>query len=503
MAPSASQRPASPRDRASSVPHPDAPAGARAVLVVEDDPAFRALLAHELRALDLELHEAATLEQARHALDAGSVELVLLDLGLPDGGGRELLPEMLDRGVPSVVLTAADAPGLAEACLESGAVDFVPKPLEPIRLLASVRGALRQAELERTVSEVTSAGRQPRGLGRLVGASPAMARVSDLLRRAAGTHITVLITGDSGTGKEVAARALHEESDRADEPFVALNCGAIPETLIESELFGHEKGAFTGAQSERPGCFEAASGGTLFLDEIGELPRDLQVKLLRVLQEREVVRVGGNRPRPVDTRVVAATNRDLAGDLRSGAFREDLYYRLAVYPVHMPPLLEREDDVLLLARTFLQQLGQRHGRRVLRLPDATRQALLQHAWPGNVRELENALERALLLTDGEELGVQTLALRTSAPEARSESEFTRGAAPTPPDRARAFEWPRELEDLPPLELVERAWLERALELCEGNVREVSRRLGIGRATIARRLERYRNEDEAGSPAGGA
>ena len=472
-------------------PASDGPGTAsRSVLIVEDDPAFRRLLTHELEPLDLVLHEAATLEEARRALDARAHELLLLDLGLPDGDGRELLPEARDRGIPAVVLTAADAPGLAETCLEGGALDFVPKPLEPVRLLTSVRGALRQAELERTVSDIASANERPRGLERLVGASPAMARVADLLRRAAGTQITVLITGASGTGKEVAARALHEESDRADEPFVALNCGAIPEALIESELFGHEKGAFTGAHSERPGCFEAASGGTLFLDEIGELPRDLQVKLLRVLQEREVVRVGGNRPRPVDTRVVAATNRDLAGDLRSGAFREDLYYRIAVYPVHMPPLQEREDDVLLLARTFLQQLGRRHGRRVLSLPDSTRQALLQHAWPGNVRELENALERALLLTDGEELTVQTLALRASGPEpARPTSGH-----PTSPTRAKAFEWPRELEDLPPLELVERAWLERALELCDGNVREVSRRLGIGRATIARRLERYQDAD---------
>ncbi len=450
------------------------------VLLVEDDPAFRALLQHELEPLGVLLEEATTLAEARAALGASRPDLLLLDLGLPDGDGRTLL----GASSPAVVLTAADEPGLAEACLAQGALDFVPKPFEPLRLLASVRGALRQAELQQTVSRIEAAQSQPRGLQRLVGASPAMARVVDLLRRAAGTQITVLITGDSGTGKEVAARALHEESDRSGRPFIALNCGAIPETLIESELFGHERGAFTGATRERPGCFEAADGGTLFLDEIGELPRDLQVKLLRVLQEREVVRVGGSAPRPVDVRVIAATNRDLAQDREQGKFREDLYYRLAVFPVHMPPLRERADDVLLLTRTFLAQLGRRHGRTPLELPEETRQALLAHAWRGNVRELENTLERALLLTDGQALEPACLDLQRGD---RDDLEHPADA----PAAAGPFRRPRHKEDLVPLAEVEQAWLEHALVLCDGNAREVARRLGIGRATVARRLERYR------------
>lgn len=463
------------------------PRGPQRVLLVEDDPAFRALLQHEVAPLGIALEEASSLAEARQAIRASRPDLLLLDLGLPDGDGRTLL----GSGVPAVVLTAADEPGLAEACLTQGALDFVPKPFDPLRLLASVRGALRQAELEQTVTRIEAEQAQPRGLRRLVGTSPAMARVVDLLRRAAGTQITVLITGDSGTGKEVAARALHEESDRSERPFIALNCGAIPETLIESELFGHERGAFTGAARDRPGCFEAAEGGTLFLDEIGELPRDLQVKLLRVLQEREVVRVGGSTPRPVDVRVVAATNRDLAQDRERGAFREDLYYRLAVFPVHMPPLRERADDVLLLTRTFLAQLGRRHGRTPLELPEETRIALLEHPWRGNVRELENTLERALLLTDGKALEPASLDLQRGEPR-DGEEPF----APGTPAPAGPFQRPARREDLVPLAEVERAWLERALELCEGNAREVARRLGIGRATVARRLERYQQPPQA-------
>ncbi|MBL6721390.1 MAG: sigma-54-dependent Fis family transcriptional regulator [Planctomycetes bacterium] len=463
-------------------PAPHAAQAPQRVLIVEDDPAFRSLLHHELEPLGITLEDASTLAEARAALGASRPDLLLLDLGLPDGDGRALL----GASAPAVVLTAADEPGLAEACLAQGALDFVPKPFEPLRLLASVRGALRQAELQQTVSRIEAAQAQPRGLRRLVGASPAMARVVDLLRRAAGTQITVLITGDSGTGKEVAARALHEESDRAERPFIALNCGAIPETLIESELFGHERGAFTGATRERPGCFEAADGGTLFLDEIGELPRDLQVKLLRVLQEREVVRVGGSAPRPVDVRVIAATNRDLAQDRERGAFREDLYYRIAVFPVHMPPLRQRADDVLLLTRTFLAQLARRHGRAPLELPEETRQALLAHGWRGNVRELENTLERALLLTDGRALEPASLDLQRG--DAGGAERPSPAGAPT---ASGPFQRPAHREDLLPLAEVERAWLERALELCEGNAREVARRLGIGRATVARRLERYR------------
>ena len=381
-------------------PASDGPGTAsRSVLIVEDDPAFRRLLTHELEPLDLVLHEAATLEEARRALDARAHELLLLDLGLPDGDGRELLPEARDRGIPAVVLTAADAPGLAETCLEGGALDFVPKPLEPVRLLTSVRGALRQAELERTVSDIASANERPRGLERLVGASPAMARVADLLRRAAGTQITVLITGASGTGKEVAARALHEESDRADEPFVALNCGAIPEALIESELFGHEKGAFTGAHSERPGCFEAASGGTLFLDEIGEMPMQLQVKLLRVLQERVIERVGDLTPRKVDIRLVAATNKELQTLIREGSFREDLFYRLNELTVQLPPLRERGEDIAVLGQYFLNKYREQYSGKANGFTNQALLAMNHYAWPGNVRELENRVKKAVIMSD--------------------------------------------------------------------------------------------------------
>lgn len=450
------------------------------LLLVEDDLAMVALIKHSLEPLGLHLTSVSTLEEARAFLRQDAVEGILLDLGLPDGNGRELLDDLAGDPLSIVVLTARSDESTLNDCLQRGAVDFVRKPFDEMRLRASVASALRQTHQARTLSRLEAEMRTPRGLERLLGTSQAMNEVRKLLSRAAQTSITVLLTGESGTGKEVAARAVHEESPRASQPFVPINCGAIPSALIESELFGHEKGSFTGAHATHRGCFEQAQGGTLFLDEVGDLPREMQVKLLRVLQEQEVMRVGGSDPIPVNVRVLAATNLDLEEGLRRGEFRKDLYYRLAVFPVHMPPLRERPEDVILLAQTLLSQLARQHGRRISSLAPETEKRLRLHTWPGNVRELKNTLERGILLEDSTMLSPSALQLSEKSAVSLPEHQ------PVP----EGFRPPLTREELLPLAAIERIWLERALTLCNWNIREVSRRLGLGRATINRRLKSY-------------
>ena len=439
-----------------------------------------ALIKYSLEPLGLRLTSASTLKEARALLRQESVEGILLDLGLPDGNGRELLDELAGDPLSIVVLTARSEEATLNDCLQRGAVDFVRKPFDEMRLRASVASALRQTHQARTLSRLEAEIHTPHGLERLLGTSRAINEVRKLLSRAAQTSITVLLTGESGTGKEVAARSVHEESPRASQPFVPINCGAIPSALIESELFGHEKGSFTGAHATHRGCFEQAEGGTLFLDEVGDLPLEMQVKLLRVLQEQEVMRVGGSDPIPVNVRVLAATNRNLEEGLRRGEFRKDLYYRLAVFPVHMPPLRERPEDVILLAQTLLTQLARQHGRRISGLAPETEKQLRLHTWPGNVRELKNALERGVLLEDSTVLFPSALQLSEKSAVGLPEHQ------PVP----KGFRPPLTREELLPLATIERIWLEHALELCNWNIREVSRRLGLGRATINRRLESY-------------
>ena len=450
------------------------------LLLVEDDPAMVALVEFALQAVDVQVFSVPSLKEARALLAHKTVQGILLDLGLPDGDGRDLLDEFSGGPLSIVVLTAQSDAVTVDDCLARGAVDFVHKPFDEVRLRASVTSALRQTHQAVSLQELEIQEGAARGLARLIGSSTAMVDVCKLLGRAGRTAITVLLTGESGTGKEVAARALHEESPRSSKMFVPINCGAIPANLIESELFGHERGSFTGAHATHRGCFEQAEGGTLFLDEVGDLPLEMQVKLLRVLQEQEVMRVGGSAPIPVDVRVIAATNRDLQKDMQDGVFRPDLYYRLAVFPVHMPPLRDRPEDVSVLAQTMLHQLARRHGRKTLTLAPETKAALRCHSWPGNVRELKNTLERGVLLEDGQVLHPAALQLSSSS-----------GLQPHQADGANdVFQVPQTRDDLLPLDTVERIWLRRALDLCDWNIREVSRRLGVGRATIARRIDLY-------------
>jgi DNA-binding NtrC family response regulator len=453
---------------------------ARRVLVVEDDPNQQALIEHELAEAGIECACVGSGRDALRAAREAPPGAVVLDLGLPDERGEDVLTALRKKcpEAPVVVLTARNAIDVAVECMRLGAIDFVPKPFEATRLITSVKNALAQGALRQRVESLAQELRQGEGFGAILGESPALQRAVALLARAAKSDVTVLLEGESGSGKEVAARAVHAESRRRTGPFVAVNCGAIPETLIESELFGHEKGAFTGAVQQRRGRFEQAEGGTIFLDEIGELRPDLQVRLLRVLQDRSFQRVGGQAAVEADVRVVAATNRDLKAEAARGAFREDLYYRLAVFPVRMPPLRERGEDVILLADAFLARFAERHGALARRLSAEARRALAAYAWPGNVRELQNVLERAAILEDGAEITLASLPDEVARPRPAGPA----AAAATAP-RAAAPEG-----GLATFKEEERAIILRALEHTGWNVTRAAQQLGLSRATLHRRIK---------------
>jgi len=358
-------------------------------LIVDDEPDLRELCGITLGRMGIATVEAGDLAGGRRLLEQGGIDLCLTDMRLPDGDGLELVSWM-QRHAPSVPVAVITAHGSVEAAvqaLKSGAFDFVSKPVELAQLRAIVQTALKLASARvPTVAAV-----------RLSGDSAPMQEVRALLARVARTQAPVLISGESGTGKELAARYVHDGGPRADKPFVPVNCGAIPAELIESELFGHRKGSFTGANADKPGLFQAADGGTLFLDEIADLPMAMQVKLLRVVQEKAVRPVGAVAEVPVDVRVISATHKDLAAEVAAGRFREDLFYRVVVIEVHMPPLRERREDLLPLAERILARLAEGQGASGIAFTDAARDALLAHGFPGNVRELENVLERALTL----------------------------------------------------------------------------------------------------------
>jgi DNA-binding NtrC family response regulator len=382
------------------------------ILVVDDEPSARTGLARLLTEEGFEVSTAGDGEAAIEAYDQHAPEVVVTDLKMPGMDGMALMKKLheLEPSLPVVVVTAFGEVSAAVAAMRAGADDFLTKPIDVDALLVSLDRALQRRDLR---LEAENLRRQVRdknegGLEGLVGASPAMQRVYATARQVASSRATALVTGESGTGKGELARAIHLMSTRAKKPFVTLQCASLAESLLESELFGHERGAFTGADRQRVGRIEQANGGTLFLDEVGEIPPALQVKLLRVLQERELERVGGNQTIKIDVRVVAATNRDLAADVKSGRFREDLYYRLRVIQIEMPALRERGGDVMALAHHFLARFAEENHRRIVGFTDAARTRLLSHRWPGNVRELENAIERAVVLSSGERIDLGDL-----------------------------------------------------------------------------------------------
>ncbi len=401
------------------------------VLVVDDEPAVRESLRMLLKR-EYAVDTAESVDTALQAVTESVPDLILLDVVMPGRSGLDLLPELRELAleIPVIVLTATNTVAVAVEAMKLGAADFVTKPFELEALRLKVAQILERRVLEREVVRLRDEVRQRQRLGSMVGRSPAIQEVFRTIERLAKASATVLISGESGTGKELAARAIHDLSPRSGEPFVPVNCGAIPRDLIETELFGHEKGAFTGASEQRIGRFEAASGGTLFLDEIGELESSLQVKLLRALQERVIERVGSAAAIPIDVRVLAATNRDLEAEVAAGRFRSDLYYRVNVVPLVLPPLRERREDIELLAEAFLTRANASESDQAarLKLSDPAHRALLEYGWPGNVRELENAIEHGVTMTDGDTIEVAQLPLsvrRSGRAEALRE-EWRRG-----------------------------------------------------------------------------
>ena len=382
------------------------------ILLVEDKDSLRTMLRHALEAQDHTVVEARDQAEAVAALQSARPGVVLSDLRLPNGDGFGVLraAKELDPELPVIVMTAFGSIQDAVAAMKEGALDFLAKPVDPDHLLLMVERALAQRRLatENILLKEELAAR--RGAPQIVGEDPKLKQVSVALQRAAGTDTTVLLEGESGTGKELFARTLHALSQRADGPFVAINCAAIPETLLETELFGHEKGAFTGAANRKPGKFELAHRGTLFLDEIGELPLALQAKILRALEEKKFERVGGTSLLQVDVRVVAATNRNLRQAVAARQFREDLFFRLSVFPITIPPLRERHSDIPTLARFFIDRFCRDLNKKPLALAPSAIDELSAYQWPGNVRELQNCIERAVILTEGDSIHARHLSL---------------------------------------------------------------------------------------------
>ncbi|MBA5777313.1 sigma-54-dependent Fis family transcriptional regulator [Stappia sp. F7233] len=504
------------------------------ILVVDDDPIQRRLLEEAAKRFGYRVRTAENGLEALNIMsgpEGGDIDVMILDLVMPELDGMGVITKLRESriGVPIIVQTAHAGIETAVNAIRAGAQDFVVKPVSPERLEVSVRNLLRASALE---GEITRIRKQTAGtftFDDIVTRSEAMERVLRVGRRAATSQIPILIEGESGVGKELVARAIQGTSDRRARPFVTVNCGAIPEHLVESILFGHEKGAFTGAVEKHTGKFQEAHGGTLFLDEVGELPLDIQVKLLRALQEGEIDPIGARRPARIDFRLISATNRRLIDLVKEGRFREDLYYRLNVFPIWLPPLRDRIEDIPDLLRHFLARFAAEEGKPQVRsvAPDAMNMLMAYH-WPGNIRQLENAVFRAVVLCDGDHLQVEDFPQIASALEPGS----SRHAAPGTPARQPIAETPAaELErreaaatpeppsaaasgfsaSLPPfgfirshddeghirsLATIEEEMIRAAIDHYSGRMTEVARRLAIGRSTLYRKLKDYGLEETA-------
>ncbi|HEX9049372.1 MAG TPA: sigma-54 dependent transcriptional regulator [Anaeromyxobacter sp.] len=473
----------------------------RKVLIVDDEPSVRFVLGKTCERAGVPYEEAGSAEEAREKLratggGANGIGLVLLDVRLPGDDGFKLLGEIGGRTDSPfiVVMTAEDTMRSAVEAMKRGAADYLGKPFDLARVERIVKdlaaahpdgehGDPEAASIEARI-DPNAEPRRYKDIAipeTLIGRSAAMIEVYKEIGRVARTEMTVLLMGESGTGKELVARAIHGNSTRSRGPFVTVNMAAIPKDLIESELYGHEKGSFTGAVERRPGKFELATGGTLFLDEIGEMPLDLQAKLLRVLQEREIDRVGGTRPLPVDVRIVAATNADLARSVEEGRFRRDLYYRLAVVPIRLPPLREREGDVILLARHFLAKYGEQLKGRALSLAKDAEPLLVAHAWPGNVRELQNVIQRALLKLAGTRVAAKDLVglLPAAAVQDRGVSGLVEALLDAPPPEGGRYQ--------AGLAAIEAPLIAAAIARTNGNQLRAAELLGMNRNTLRERM----------------
>jgi two-component system, NtrC family, response regulator AtoC len=448
------------------------------ILVIDDDRDMCELLEESLGRAGYQVTWRTRGDEGLDLLREQDFDVIITDLNLDGASGIDLCKRFTENrpDTPVIVITAFGDMTAAVNAIRAGAHDFINKPLDMTVLERAIERATQHRHLREEVkrlSRASSADSQNGALGALTGTSRAMLGVYDLVRRVAPADTTVLLSGESGTGKELVARALHEQSDRKDGRFVAINCAAVPAELLESELFGHVKGAFTDAKNSRQGLFEQASGGTLLLDEVGEMPLEMQPKLLRVLQERQVRPVGGNTSVPVTARIIAATNRDLEAEVEQKRFREDLFYRLNVVQIEIPPLRARGNDVLLLAEHFVRKFSERSGKPVHGLSVEAQTKLLAFDWPGNVRQLENTIERAVALTRGEQISIEDL------PERVTRFDGTTGVLNDV-----------DLEHVRTLDQVERRHIEQAVKHAHGNKTRAAKALGIDRRTLYRKLERY-------------
>jgi DNA-binding NtrC family response regulator len=499
----------------------------KSVLIVDDDPAQRRILEETIKRLGFATKSVSSGEQALHILesaDRSEIGLVLLDLIMEGVDGMAVLDKLNGKPAPPIIVqTANGSIDAAINAMRAGAVDFVVKPASPERLEVSIKSALKIEALADEISRIKKKVEGTLTFNELIIRGDGMERVVSLGKRAAASNIPVLIEGESGVGKELIARAIQGESDRAGRPFVVVNCGAIPENLVESILFGHEKGSFTGAVDKRIGKFQEADGGTLFLDEVGELPLDAQVKLLRALQEGEIEPVGGKKTVKVDFRLISATNRDTIQLVRDGKFREDLYYRMNVFPIWVPPLRERIDDVPELARHFVTRFAAEEGKRIRAINEDALRLLKSYPWPGNVRQLENAVFRAVVLADGPELTVAEFP-QIAAHVSGFETGVPPAPAPTPNrvaytgpallgaegiipqtmeirgggsgDSALGIPVCTEAGDIRPLDEIEADMIRLALGRYRGHMTEVAKRLKIGRSTLYRKMQEYGLEPRA-------
>jgi two-component system response regulator HydG len=448
----------------------------RRILIIDDDRSMCEVLETELRRREFDVSYVTSAQDALARFEQEDFGLVITDVNMAGMSGVDLCRQLVSRreDMPVIVITAYANMETAIAAIRAGAYDFVTKPFDMDELALTIERALKHRALREEVKRLRRAVDGTQRFDDILGGSPAMTKMCELLTRVAGTETTVLITGESGTGKELVAKALHTKSGRKEGPFVAINCAAMPESLLESELFGHTKGAFTDARTARPGLFIKASRGTLFLDEIGEMPPGMQAKLLRALQERTVRPVGGDQEQPFDARIIAATNRDLETEVEEKRFREDLFYRINVVRIHVPPLRARGSDILGLAQSFLERYAAQSRRPVVGMTSASADKLLSYPWPGNVRELQNCIERAVALAQFDQIGVDDL-----------------------PEKIRDYKTARiniesnDPAELLPMEEVERRYILKVLEAVGGNKTLAAQVLGFDRRTLYRKLERVR------------
>ena len=459
------------------------------ILIVDDEPHMRRILASNLRQDKHEIWEAGGVEEARRSLAANDYDVVFTDQKMPDGEGLEVLAAAheSDFTVSVVFLTAVATIDLAGERMRYAAFDFLAKPFQPEVVRAAARRASEYTRLRRENELLRGTVVRLEGTSEIYGESPAILEVREKVARVAPTNATVLITGETGTGKELVARAIHKNSPRSQKPFVAVNCAAFTETLLESELFGHEKGAFTGADRSRQGLFEAAHEGTLFLDEAGEMSMAAQAKLLRILTDGQLLRVGSTKPRTVDVRVLVATHRDLQQRVQEGTFRQDLYYRLAVVPIHIPPLRERREDMAGFCELFSRQVAMELKMPPRRLSPQALENLARYEFPGNVRELKNLLERAYILSSQNEIGPENFPVPQGAElpvPAKSNGHDTTIRVPATDSLGTSFDLTEYLEK------TEKELILRTLASTRGAQAEAARRMGLSRSALAYKLNKY-------------